>query len=789
MSTTPTRHRHTWSVAILIILILAAVGLQTCGNDEDEVTPTPQPSQVAHQAKTTSTLQPQVTTTRKPGTPQPKPKKTRTITPAPTQVKRTPTPKPQNTAGPISAAASKQTWLVMLYEDADDEILEKDMFVDLNEAERVGSNARVQIVVQMDRYKGGFSGDGDWTTCKRFYVTQDEDLNHINSQQIADLGEVDMSDAKTLIDFASWAMTTYPADKYVLVLSDHGAGWPGGWSDPKPAKRALPDVPLAEGFGAMLYTMDLDQALDQIRANTGVDKLELVGLDACLMADAEVFTALAPHAHYAVASQETEPSLGWAYEAWLGNLAQHPEINGAQLAQSIVNSYVDQDVRIVDDQARAAFSQERYGLLSLLYSDSAEDLRKELGTDVTLSAIDLAAIPDVLTALDSWVKALPGINQNVIAGARSHAQAFTSVFGDDVPESYIDLASLVRLLQKTGGNSRSDAAAERLLAAIQKSIIAERHGEEKSGATGMSIYFPNSRLYKDPQTGADSYTIVAGRFAENSLWDDFLAFHYADQPLSTQAKNKAVPPKEARTIQPGKGEITIAPLELSTDLASADHPVTVKTTIQGTGIAYVYLFVGHYNETVNAIRIEDIDYIDGDDTKEVDGVLYPDYGEGDVPIELDWEPTIYAVSDGQALELALVRPEEYGATYEDTVYAVDGIYQSAVTGDKRYAVLHFRGDVMQDLLGYPDTEGKGAPHEIVPQPGDTFTIQQQYLSLDENVSEEDSLFAQDGGMLTFGQAKFTWEEMQPEAGGYVIGILVEDMDGNIIEQYDAVGVM
>ena len=40
--------------------------------------------------------------------------------------------------------ASDDTWLVMLYQDADDKILEQDIFVDLNEAERVGSSAKVQ---------------------------------------------------------------------------------------------------------------------------------------------------------------------------------------------------------------------------------------------------------------------------------------------------------------------------------------------------------------------------------------------------------------------------------------------------------------------------------------------------------------------------------------------------------------------------------------------------------------------------------------------------------------------
>ncbi len=82
----------------------------------------------------------------------------------------------------------------MLYQDADDKILEKDIYIDLNEAERVGSSDKVQIVAQMDRYRGGYTGDGNWVGAKRFYVTQDDDLEQVSSEVVDDMGNVAMSD-------------------------------------------------------------------------------------------------------------------------------------------------------------------------------------------------------------------------------------------------------------------------------------------------------------------------------------------------------------------------------------------------------------------------------------------------------------------------------------------------------------------------------------------------------------------------------------------------------------------
>jgi len=74
-------------------------------------------------------------------------------------------------------ADDEREWLVMLYQNADDEVLEGDIFTDLNEAELVGSSAAVTIVSQLDRHDAAFDGDGDWTTAKRFLVTADDDLS------------------------------------------------------------------------------------------------------------------------------------------------------------------------------------------------------------------------------------------------------------------------------------------------------------------------------------------------------------------------------------------------------------------------------------------------------------------------------------------------------------------------------------------------------------------------------------------------------------------------------------
>jgi hypothetical protein len=113
----------------------------------------------------------------------------------PTQLQEFAQPSVQPTKFPlVSSPAGENTWLIMLYQDADDKILEQDIFLDLNEAERVGSSENMHIVAQLDRFSGGFQGDGNLTNTRRFYLTQDDDLNRINSSVVQDLREVNMGE-------------------------------------------------------------------------------------------------------------------------------------------------------------------------------------------------------------------------------------------------------------------------------------------------------------------------------------------------------------------------------------------------------------------------------------------------------------------------------------------------------------------------------------------------------------------------------------------------------------------
>lgn len=699
-------------------------------------------------------------------------------------------PRPTATATsvpvPAATAAPGSRWLVMLYQDADDKVLERDIFVDLNEAERAGSTAAVQVVSQIDRFRGGYRGGGDWTSAKRYYVTQDDDLDTVHSQEVGDLGEANMADGRTLVDFVTWAVETYPADRYVLILSDHGMGWPGGWSDPTASGSYGAEVPLEQRLGDHLYLDELDEALSEIRETTGLDRFELIGLDACLMGHVEVFAALEPHARYAVASQETEPSLGWAYASFLRQLQLNPNVTGAELSRYIVESYIDEDERVVDDQARIDFVTGGRGLFGS-QAPSASDLAERLGADVTLSAVDLAVLPEVMTTLNALAYELQQTNQKPVAQARSYAQSYTSIFGSGVPASYIDLGNFAQLVSESSRSSSVIDAASDLVAAISRAVIAERHGPDKPGSTGVSIYFPNSQLYANAVSGYRSYVGLADRFAQASLWDEFLTYHYTGREFAREAAAVTVPLDDAEVRGPAQGGIQVSAIEADSASVAPGETVLLTVDITGENVGYVKLLVGYYDQKTNSINVLDEDYLESTDTRRIDGVYYPVWPGEAFTMEFEWEPIVFAISDGTQSVPALFRPRTYGASFEDAVYTVDGVYTYTEDNESRPARLHFRNGVLVQVFGFTGDGTAGAPREIVPQPGDTFTVLDQWLDLAADGGASTPV-SEEGAVLTFGEEPFTWIDMDAAAGLYVVGFIVEDLDGKQYPVYTQVTV-
>ena len=657
----------------------------------------------------------------------------------------------------------QQTWLVMLYQNADDELLEFDIFFDANEAEYIGSSERVTVVSQLDRYGNAFDGDGDWSGARRYHLVADEDLNSLNSPLVADLGEVNMGDIATLVDFAVWAIETYPADRYVLILSDHGAGWHGGWSD------------MDSGDEGGLLMREIDAALGDITQQTGIDKFDLVAFDACLMAQLESFTQIAPHTRLAVASEETIPSIGMAYAGFLSALQQNPAMSPHDLAVQMVETYIDQDLRIIDNPSREALVLQAF---SYSGTTTPEEVAYEFSYNITLTAVNLEALPYLNAALNSFAYEMTFIEQPGVARARTYAQSYYNIYGNTVPPSFIDLGNFINLLEAEYATLSLTTAANRVYAALDDVVIAERHGPDRPGSTGVSIYFPNSTLYQSEFAGYNAYIDSVDRFVEQSQWDDFLAFHYSGTAFEPDYAGPVIPAPGSPLQVPGLGDIDMGSLLSSAQTISQGESVHLETVLSGKNIGYIYFFAGKFYEETQTFLAIDADYVIAETTKEVNGVFYPLWPDGEVTVSIDWTPNLYFINDGINSEFAVLYPLHYGATREQNIYAVDGIFTYGGSGEQRYAVMSFAADGwMIDIFTF-NPEGAQGPRQILPSPGDSFTLLLKAIAMPETEGAQPEFVEFQGGTLYFGERNLYWDYYPADPGQYVAGVGALDLDGN-----------
>ena len=655
-----------------------------------------------------------------------------------------------------SSSGDLAEWTIIVYFDADDDVLEENMWFDVNEMELVGSTPQMNIVVQMDRYARGFSGDGDWKDTRRFLVQRDTDLNRINSPVVESIGEADMGDPQTLIDFVTWAVQNYPAKKYALILSDHGGGWTGGFSD-------------FSAPGSALTLPEIVSAIDEVRQATGVDRFEMIGFDACLMGQIEVFASLAPHSNYMVASEEVIPAYGWSYAGWLGQLAANPGMDGRGMSQAIISTYVVTDTYLTEVRA------------------SQDEIRQEEST-TTLSAVESARIPDVIGAMNQFISAAAFVDQGTVAEARTYTRSYFSAFGEEAAPSYLDLGNFADVLTGMTGDADLQQSAAQLKTAISSAVVAEKHGLNMSGSNGIAFYFPDSDVYYFTEYNPDFppyYAESSYKFLEQSVWDEFLAYHYTGQEFNPQQGETTTPSRSATIVAPGASQLNIGPVQISDTDISGDETVTVSTTVEGN-VAYIHTALYFWDPATESYWIGDVSYYVAENTVTVDGVNMPDYGDSPIQVEFEWAPSLYAMTDGAHDAYVLLEPYEYLSADGRTVYTVYGQYTDAVTGIPVEASLFFDAEgAFLYAYAYPDSDSNGVstPVEITPQVGDTFTDYVQYYTYDAN-DEPIYNYELSDDVFTWGEQGFSFYTSYPEDGEYAVGIIAYDFDDNFVANYE-----
>jgi hypothetical protein len=369
------------------------------------------------------------------------------------------------------AAAEGEGWTVLVYSIADTD-LEPYLLADLAEFAEVGSQEFLQVAAMVDRAEDYSSdpllGIDDWVGAK--YVS----IGQGSAEELEELGDVDTGDPAPLADFIAQGIADHPAEHYALVISDHGASWPGVGGD--------------EGSDHSVLTLDeLRGGISDGLEQAGLDKLDLLGFDACLMATYETASMMAPLADRMIASQELEPGHGWDYRAFQV-AADDPAVDVDTLGRSIVDGF------------------------------AAQAEAEGTGADITLSMVDLTRMGDVDAAVAEFSDALSSRAADV-APVVGRERAEVLSFGRD-PDPTVDthMADLGLLASEIGVDALdvSDQA-DALIRAIDDAVPYKVAGPAALGASGLSIYFPPTEDLLD-----EDYSSVESAEA----WGGFLSSYF-----------------------------------------------------------------------------------------------------------------------------------------------------------------------------------------------------------------------------------------------------------------------
>jgi hypothetical protein len=255
-------------------------------------------------------------------------------------------------AGVAASAAPKTvtatvdpTWTVMVYVCGDNN-LELYALMDLDEMEAVGSKNGVKVVTLIDTET--------YIEGTHWYVVEEgsDHIDPVTYEHTCDCEEVtgepclpgvkselDMGAGETLTDFIVQAVDYAPADKYMLILWDHGGGWRGVCYD---------DSHLADPVLGWVSRLTVPETADAIQAANDkiigdeIDKdyrLTILGYDACLMGMIDVVYENMDIADYMFASITLVSVLGQDYEGILNAMTKTPRLTDEQIGIAVVDSF------------------------------------------------------------------------------------------------------------------------------------------------------------------------------------------------------------------------------------------------------------------------------------------------------------------------------------------------------------------------------------------------------------------------------------------------------------------
>ena len=369
---------------------------------------------------------------------------------------------------PAAAFALPAKWTVLIYGHADHNLTTA-MRDDLLEMEQAGSSEDFNIVVQVDintkdrgtklwKFKNKIDPK-KFNGVNRLLIGEDTDGRKVtfHSEIIESLSESNsMDDPAVLKDFIKWGMAKYPAERYGLVLWNHGGQFLGYGGDTQNAS-------LKHGVG--LTTQQIRSTLTDALIGTAVNKFDFIGFDTCLMGGAEVLGDFSTLCDVFFACPELDFGDGWDYAATLNYLKANPDVDMATFGREEVGFWNSHHGEAMDQthKVHAAYDMGKYDAFAISFKLFSGQLKEYGLTD-----------GDVIPRLRAEATHYSISN-------RSEAKS---------PTHFIDLGDFAKNIANAPVNADLKNASLNLVQSIDDMVLAKSTGSMRTHVSGISIAYP-----------------------------------------------------------------------------------------------------------------------------------------------------------------------------------------------------------------------------------------------------------------------------------------------------------
>jgi hypothetical protein len=280
-----------------------------------------------------------------------------------------------------------------------------------------------------------------------------------------------MGKVATLREFVQWGKTQYPADRYALIVWNHGNGWIRS-KDGEPITRG---VSYDDQTGSSIETWQLAQATQGLG-------IELLAFDSSLMQMVEVAYEMRANVPFVVGSEESPPGEGYPYDLVFQPWRDNPTASTTTLSKSFVDGMVNNPAYV----------------------------NRKI-TQSVLDSTKLQGVADAASTLATTLIGHPELASQVQA-ARSASQPYGG------SRMYFDMMGFADELSSRVAAQDVKNACAALKTALQAAIIWEGHNAQSANSRGLSVDISNSGTFA---TKATDYARM--QWALNTTWDEWLA--------------------------------------------------------------------------------------------------------------------------------------------------------------------------------------------------------------------------------------------------------------------------